>query len=163
MIPDAVRSSVWQNMIEASRLSRYFETLKDQFLKRHFRFRFGLAICGVATALPLAIPEAISFVPYIGVAVVSLVVWDGMADYGGKASSLHLVTMRLEKTVTAYRKLWDDVEDNAKDAESVRRKMDALEQAITQAVSSVNIPTNEKLNVRTARDAYETERQRYAG
>ena len=85
---DATRSAVWQEMLDAARLVRYYDRMASRQQRRYLGVRLVLlvsAVAGVAAATN-ALPEVIRVAS--GTVIAMLVVWDSHADYANKAAVL---------------------------------------------------------------------------
>ena len=93
MVTEQTRNYVWQELLDAARLVRYYEALSDRHRRNHSRVRFLLlaAATGSIAALLDLIPESTQLFTSAWVAL--LVAWDFVSDYAKKAAVLHTISL----------------------------------------------------------------------
>ncbi|MDE0478689.1 MAG: hypothetical protein OXI13_03575 [Gammaproteobacteria bacterium] len=165
MVTDTIRTSIWDNMVEADRIAKYYGCIRSRYSCQHTAVRVLLALSGGITALSVFF----QWVPLIpissGVAVVGLVVFDFMADVQGKAKEVHLAQIGLDRIVSSYRMLWLKVEDSIVDSEQARAEIERLESEVDR-ITSLDLPDFRGLIEKSGSAVhrlYELERKRYVG
>lgn len=165
MATDGTRNDVWQAILDAARLVRYYEALADRHRRRHQAVRFMLLIAaaaGVATVLDLLpdLGQALA-----GGLVAVLVAWDFVADYAKKAALLHTISLECSALESDWRELWHEVNDWKADDAAIRDAMRALNRRTLEATGragTADIREDERLNQKCAESAYKVVADRYA-
>ena len=108
-----LRNAVWQQLLDAERLTRYYGELADRFRRRHKVPRYLMAASSVAGAAAIMfeavwIPDG-AYVPAF-LLVIAAVVWDFMHDYGDKAAILYSISVECGEYETELQDLWRSVD-----------------------------------------------------
>ena len=167
-ISDRIRHEAWQGYIDAARLYRYYTMLSAQFYgkRRALQFLLGFAAVGGLSRFIGLFPEDATWVSELAsVAVLVIVVWDFMADYATKASVLHSISVECGKQESAWRALWDEIDDESADEEDIRKRVRALEAdlLIATAVAGYSgVKEHRALNETATKEVYTVMAARYA-
>ena len=165
MVSDQTRNDVWQDLLDVTRLARYYGALSDRHRRNHSAIRFLLlaaAAGGIAALLNLlpAIAQLIA-----GGLIALVVAWDFVSDYAKKAAVLHTISVECDRLQNEWRELWNEANNpEASDAE-VREQNIQLAQRIsyvTGRAGDANIRENRKLNEECAKAAYKVMTDQYA-
>lgn len=165
MTTDRTRNGVWQELLDAARLVRYYEALSDRYRRNHFVVRFLLlaaAASGVAALLDLLPP---GFQLAAGGLVALLVVWDAVSDYARKAAILHAIGLECDALEDEWRELWADIEDRDIDDAEVWRRNRRLARRLSEVTGwagLVDVREDRKLNLRCEADAHRVTAARHA-
>ncbi len=110
---------IWHDMLEAARLSRYYDRLATRFRRRYFAT--NVVISGfsllAATVLLVDLPAAASASLFFAVSI--LVVWNSYSDYSKRAMIAHYVSRRCSQITIEFRHIWYD-EDTDTTIERIR-------------------------------------------
>ena len=165
MVSETTRNEVWQELLDAARLLRYYETLSDRHRRKHRIIQVLLmaaATSGIATVLDL-MP---GFTQQIaGAAVAILVVWDFNGDYAKKAAVLHAIYIECSRLESRWHKLWLEIDRPDLDDADALHQCEILGQRlldITSEAGPAGVEIDAELNRTCAEDAYEVMRERYA-
>lgn len=165
MVSEQTRNDVWQELLDVTRLVRYYGALSDRHRRNHTAVRFLLlaaAAGGIAALLDL-LPQIVQLVA--GGLIALLVAWDFVSDYAKKAAVLHTIDIECGLLEIEWRELWNEANDpEASDAE-VREKNRRLAERIsyvTARAGDADIPENRKLNEECAKAAYRVVADQYA-
>ena len=160
MVSDQTRNDIWQELLDVTRLVRYYGALSDRHRRNHSTIRFLLlaaAAGGIAALLDL-LPQIVQLIA--GGLIALVVAWDFVSDYAKKAAVLHTINIECGLLEIEWRELWNE----ANDAE-VREKNRRLSERIsyvTARAGDANIPENRKLNEECAKAAYRVVADQYA-
>ena len=164
MINSATRDWVWQSLLDAARLSRYYQKVETKFRKCHFGIRFLLLLSAMAGIAPL-VSESPGAIPTIGAAGIAvLVVLDFMMDYSTKISTLHSISVECGSLEGKWHGLWAECDLPEVREHDIRQKCRELierSEEITSMAGAANIRVYEKLNQDTAEEANQVIRDRY--
>ena len=165
MVSDQTRNAVWQDLLDAARLVRYYDALSDRYRRNHAVVRFLLlaaAAGGIAALLDLlpAIAQLIA-----GGLVALLVAWDFVSDYARKAAVLHAIGLECGELENEWRELWAEVNDSEADEAEARRRSRQLARKLLNATGwagYADIPENRRLNEECEKAAHRVVADRYA-
>ena len=93
MVSERTRNEVWRELLDAARLTRYYEALADRHRPNHTLTRLFLlatAASGIAALLDV-LPDVVRLVA--GGLIAFVVAWDFVADYAKKAAILHAISL----------------------------------------------------------------------
>lgn len=165
MVSDQTRNDVWQDLLDVTRLVRYYGALSDRHRRNHSAIRLLLlaaAAVGIAALLDL-LPQIVQLIA--GGIIALVVAWDFVSDYAKKAAVLHTINIDCGLLEIEWRELWNEANDpEASDAE-VREKNRRLAERIsyvTARAGNANIPENRKLNEECEKSAYKVIQDKYA-
>ena len=165
MVSETTRNEVWQELLDASRLVRYYSKLSDRYSRNRRIVQFLLmaaATGGIATLVNL-LPQFIQQIAAAAVAI--LVAWDFFADYAKKAAVLHAICIECNRLEGEWRQLWVDIDQSNLDDAGVRRQCASLRRRlneVTARVGLVGVQEDAALNKQCAEDAYKVMQARYA-
>ena len=164
-VTGATRNAVWQEMLDAARLVRYYDRMARQQQQRHRAIRivlFASATAGMASAID-ALPEAVRIAS--GALVALLVAWDFLADYANRAAILGVIRGECGEVEDELHDLWGGVQSGSVDDGGTRRALSILKRRVTRVTAragAANVSTDERLNVRCEEDAFRALSDRYA-
>lgn len=165
MVSDQIRNEVWQDLLDVTRLVRYYAALSDRY-KRNYNIVRGLlliaATSGIAAFLD-ALPSIAQLISGAGIALI--VAWDFVSDYGRKAAVSHAIRLQCGELENEWRDLWRSVDDGTIANEEALHSNRQLLQRITSLTGNVgyaDIREDHKLNETQAADAYKIMEERYA-
>ena len=159
-----IREEVWDQMLEAECLVRYYDTLTKRYRNRHKWLRaFILFDAMLAIGFLLKPLDPIASV-IVGVLLAVAVVWDVIADYASKIALLSIICMECMQVLNDLRFLWEDVDQEIVDEPTLRQRSHALTKKLTD-VTSRAIPANisgpKALYEKEAEEAYQVMMDRY--
>ena len=161
-LSDATRNYVWQAMLDGVRYVRYYEALQQRYNRRHQIFRFMLGLAGVCTALPL-VPVFPSIVTSVsGLAVVGLLIWEFVHDYGPKAAALLVASEGLGDLEIRWRALWEEINNDSLTNEMARERTVELQEATQNLVRGIDIHRDDGLIDLCQRESFQSEEYRYS-
>ena len=108
-----LRNAVWQQLLDAERLMRYYSELTDRYRRRKMVPRILMAASSVGGAASIMIDaEWIPDEAYLPafLLVVAAVVWDFMHDYGDKAAILYSISVECGEYAIELHELWRSVD-----------------------------------------------------
>ena len=155
------RSQLWYNMLDAERLSRYYSGLADRWRKLHMGFSLVTMLSSLAAAMMVLTPIEGSWVSWVSVGlfmlVGSLTAVLLVYDFSGRAQIARTVSEQVREIFVDlnriwYREQWSDSEGVVQDLE---RKLDAI--------TRVDLTSDNKLNERCGKEAYEAMEYEYGG
>jgi len=165
MVSDQTRNEVWQDLLDVSRLVRYYDALSDVHRRNHAIIRFVLlaaAAGGIASLLDLLPPIA----QLAASGFIALVVaWDFASDYARKAAVLHTISLECGLLEIEWRDLWNDANNPDASDDEVRERNAQLSRRIAGATGragDAGIRENRKLNEECERAAYRIIEDKYA-
>lgn len=165
MVSDQIRNEVWQDLLDVTRLVRYYAALSDRY-KRNYNIVRGLlliaATSGIAAFLD-ALPPIAQLISGVGIALI--VAWDFVSDYGRKAAVSHAIRLQCGELENEWRDLWRNVDDGTIANEEALHSNRQLLQRITSLTGNAgyaDIREDHKLNETQAADAYKIMEERYA-
>ena len=165
MVSDTTRNAVWQELLDAARLVRYYSSLADRHRRKQRIMQILLmaaAISGIAALLdPLP-----AFMAQIAVAAIAiLVTWDFFGDYARKAAVLHVICIECNRIESQWQTLWLEIDrpdledtDALRQCETLGRRLNE----ITGQAGLVGVAVDAQLNKTCAEDTYKVMQERYA-
>ena len=147
MVTDTTRNDVWQQMLDAARLVRYYERIADRYRQRHFRLRMALLVLALggasttAAVLPdytlLGVAQAAASLAFI-----VLVALDVLGGHAKKAAVLDSIRRECVELETELRSLWSEIETGELlDKEARRRYLD-LERQVNRVTDRPEAQTS---------------------
>lgn len=142
------RDAIWNGLLDAARLDRYYSALATRFQRRHVGFNFFIAISslGAATILLVEWPQWISAVLFLAVA--GAVTWTHYAEYSKRATIAFVTSQRCRELSVSWRELWRE-----QDAPAAAARVSELSRQLNQ-ITSVEMNIDDELNKRCAYEAY---------
>ena len=163
-VTSGTRHAVWNDMLDASRMSRYAEKTESRYRMRHLSVRFGLLLSATAsvTALKDMLPDGWRMLPELAIA--TLIIFDFLMDYATKIAALNSARRECQSLENDWRDLWQDVDSEHSTDADIRKRNKELLARLDRAVAPMDllVKVNEKINVATTADAYNVTRDRYA-
>ena len=167
MVSDRTRQEVWQELLDIDRTCRYYEAVHSSATQWHFFIRIAtlLLIAGSITAILDLLPWFNSIITAIvAVLVTGLTVWDAVSGYPKKAAIAQAIHFQCSKLRVELRDLWLSVDDETVDEAEIRQQVRYLARTSKETenwAGFVDIDTNQKLNKKTTKAAYDTIADRY--
>ena len=166
MVTEQTRNYVWQELLDAARLVRYYEALSDRHRRNHSRVRFLLlaAATGSIAALLDLIPEITQLFTSAGVAL--LVAWDFVSDYAKKAAVLHTISLECSALEIEFQGLWLETDNPKASDNEIRSKGKQLERRmleVTGWAGNADVREDSKLNEKCEVIANQIMVDKYAG
>ena len=157
-----LRNAVWQQLLDAERLLRYYGELADRYRRRKMLPRFLMAASSIAGAAAILldvewIPDE-AYLPAF-LLVVAAVVWDFMHDYGGKAAILYSISVECGEFETELQELWRSVDASPPPEEAfVRTRLKDIASAmgrVTARAGYAGIRDDDALIDKTQKEGFE--------
>ena len=170
MVSMSVRAKVWYDLLEISRISRYFEVLGKRYKRAKYTTRILLAVSGVGVVTSLLNLLPYSLLPYketvaavSGVVIAIVALLDMLVDPGATADALDAIRRYLTKYEFELRNLWERIEAGLVDDDdkALTESSEILRNAQYSA-ESVSLNTRKRLNRKCAAETYAVETKRYA-
>ena len=164
MVTEQVRVAVWSCMLDASRVTRYAETMGARYRLRHVLIRFGLllAASGSVATVVTALPDLLRAI--FGIAIAALVAADFMFDYATKIATLDSAKRETATLESDWQDLWLDVNVPESDDAGIRRRNTELVRRFERATGPMDshVRVDQKANVESAKIAYKVTSDQYA-
>ena len=163
-----LRSEAWNGLLDAARLTRYYQGLSDRYHRAHLWLRITLAAAsfGILSPSLFDIPAdkgGTEFSILAGVLVAVCVIADLVGRFSDKGALLHQVAVDCKKAEDAWRILWNDNDDPSHSPQELtQRYQELLGQDATEAVGKAQIIESKKLNHQCWEDVLKVETHRYA-
>lgn len=167
MVSDRTRQEVWQELLDIDRTCRYYEAVQSSATRYRFGIRIAtlLLIAGSIAAILDLLPWFNSIVAAIvAVVVTGLTVWDAVADYSKKAAIAQTIHFQCSKLRVEIRDLWLSVDDETVDEAEMRQQVRNLALRSKESenwAGFVDITTDQRLNKKTTKAAYDAVTDRY--
>lgn len=161
-VTDQTRNDVWQGLIDAGRLARYYQAMAD----RHRRFALWVRLVLVASATG-GVAAFFGLLPEVGQIVAGAfialaVVVDLVFDPQHKAAVLNAIANEVGRLDVKWQSLWGRV-DNTPDEEARYLQatlLDELNRA-TERIGDLGIGENRRLNEICTLETYQVVGQKY--
>ena len=134
-----LRNAVWQQLLDAERLMRYYGELADRYRRRKMVPRILMAVSSIVGAASIMIdaewvPDE-AYLPAF-LLVVAAVVWDFMHDDGDKAAILYSISVECGEYETELHELWRLVDAEHPPEESfIRARLKDIESSMDRATA----------------------------
>ena len=169
MRDDNLRHAVWQALLDAERLGRYYGIRAAAHRHAHRTLRFVLlfaAVGGVTRFLDVLPEVTESISNAAGIVIIALVIWDFMADYGKKAAILHAISIECGDYDLRLRSLWMSLDHaDGEDETAIRAELRAIEDGMLRATARAGyaeVTEHDQDNERATTEAYEVVSARFA-
>lgn len=166
-VSEKLRTSVWNELYENKRVSRYYQ----EVLKQHKLFDWILRCATTLVAI------AITFVPItdylttelkVGVGLLFLILYG--VETMRKSVKVKVLTQARKGCIaidSMWKELWREIESGSVDEETVRLKFSQIvkvrDTIVTSAIVDTQLTENRKLNIKCAREAKENMIHLYEG
>ena len=141
LMDPTLRNAVWQQLLDAERLMRYYGELANRYRRRKMVPRILMAVSSIGGAASIMIDaEWIPDEAYLPafLLVVAAVVWDFMHDYGDKAAILYAISVECSEYETELQNLWLSVDAEQPPEESfIRARLKELTTGMNRATDRV--------------------------
>ena len=163
---EITRNAIWQELLDVTRLGRYYDALADKYRRKHFFIRLLLFLAATGEILaflslfPDHAEQAIKLLAGFFIAV--LVAWDFISDYAKKAAVLHTVGMECGRLETEWKSLWNEL-GNISEDEALEKNKDLSMRIseITGWAGQAGINEDSELNRKCTMETYEVIREKY--
>ena len=174
MISSATRNAVWNDMLHARRLVRYYEEMSRRYRLYDSAIRWILLISASGITLKFATTKLRPMLPedvavwaegVLGLIVVLAVLLDLFEQFGRKAEVLRTAGAQCSELASQWDKLWLDLNaSEVKDAD-IRSRNAALDSRITLETdrADAKVRENRRVNLRCAAAADKEIRERFVG
>lgn len=169
MVSETTRNAVWQELLNAARLVRYYSSLADRHRRNGRIIQFLLmaaatsGIAGLLDLLPAFIQQTAAAAAAAAVAI--LVVCDFFGDYAWKAAVLHVICIECNRIESQWQTLWLEIDrPDLEDADALRQceTLGRRLNEITGQAGLVGVAVDAQLNKTCAEDTYKVMQERYA-
>ena len=165
MVTEQVRVAVWSYMLDASRVTRYAETMGARYRLRHMLIRFGLLLAAsgsVATVVtappgPLCAPFSASQLPRLSQPI-------SCSTTPPRSPRWTLRRGETAALESDWQDLWLDVNVPESDDAGIRRRNTELVRRFERATGPMDshVRVDQKANVESAKIAYKVTSDQYA-
>ena len=154
-----IRTVVWEGMIEIDRLGRYYGGLASKLARIDKAMTVAVTVFAVGTVYSLPTGGIVTLM--LALATVAASVCPLVFRYGNAILSASNCQTRLGELGTEWQALWLDVDIiNEEEAKARWKELSKRQDGILAFQSSR--PVDEKLNLKTAKDAHEYWTKKYA-
>ena len=147
---------VWNGLVNAERLSRYYGRLAARLERRQFIFTVSIVTCSTLAAATLLtqLPSLVQAV--LSLVVAAAVIWSSYSGYSKKAAISSGIRAQCEDIAVSWKELWSDV--SSMDQEDILRRAADLERRLNRATTNADLNglIDERLNERCAKETYES-------
>ena len=164
-----LRHEIWQGLLDAARLVRYYESLYNRYQRWHQVVRVVLlaSATGVIWLLAgnLSDPWTDVLQPTLGVAIVLVVIVDLVGRFAEKAAVLHTISVNCSQLDNEWHQLWADCQEAEVSAADLAHRNAELSQRLTEVTSAAgeaHILDSRRLNEKCWAEACRVEELRYA-
>ena len=160
-VSEEARAAVWNGLLDTARYHRYFDVLARRYGKREKLHRFVLAALGAGALGILAqfIPE--DAIAVVGAGIIAFTIWDLVDNPTRKAALANLARSRIVEFEAAQRSLWERMQQGEIDDVEALGTHHAVQRELQLALRDIDLATDEKTNIDSAKDVYEAEARRY--
>lgn len=165
MVSDTIRNAVWQEILDAARLARYYARLADRHRRKRRTIQLLLMAAAASGIVGVLDPVPAIIQPTAIAAVAILVAWDFFGDYARKAAVLHVICIECNQIETQWQTLWLEIERPDLEDRDAIRQCEMLGQRLNEVTGQagmVGIQVDARLNKTCARDAYKVVQERFA-
>ena len=166
MVSPRTRADIWQDLLDANRLVRYYEALTNRY--QLWQQAIRLLLLAIIVSNLGAFGDLLPRFLQISVALVLglLIAWDWVIDPTKKAFILHEISKGCSSVCNELETLWRKIDTvDMYDAEA-QKKLDELSiriQEVTNRVGDAKIRDSQKMNAKCADATYRVLREKYAG
>lgn len=167
MVSKHIEDEIWKFLFNTNTYVRYYEKLTNSYLKKYRWLRFWLLViaAGELGAVMELLPDflKIYLLTLLPFSIIVLVAVDFVADYGRKASMLHVISMECSELEIEVHRLWTDRE-SIEDEEAIE-KISRISQKLLESTGKAGkfgIEDDSKLHEISTKDASEYLTNHYA-
>lgn len=164
MVTEQVRVAVWSCMLDASRVTRYAETMGARYRLRHMLIRFGLLLAASGSVATVVTPLPDLWLAILGIAITALVAADFMFDYATKIATLDFAKSGIAALESDWQDLWLDVNEPGSDDAGIRQRNTELVRQFERVTGPMDshVGVDQKVNIESAKSAYKVTSDQYA-
>ena len=159
MVTEATKVAVWQGLLTASRVSRYYSAIYDRHLKRKYWQNVLEGFVGVLALGSFISPWAV-FVPIAGALLILVLVlgkyWTNQVDF------LSSVDLDLSEISVQYKHLFEQTNADLIEESVASYAHSSLSQLMLKTCARVDIPLDKPLAQKTQEEAYSVAEGWYA-
>ena len=159
MVTEATKVAVWQGLLTATRVSRYYSAIYDRHLKRK-HWQNTVEGCAGILALGSFISPWTVFVPIAGALLILVLVLGRY--WTNQAALLSSVDHDLAEISMKYKQLFEQANADQIEESVARYAHTSLSQMIVSTCARVDVPLDEKLSQKTQEEAYSVAEGWYA-
>ena len=165
MISPRTRADVWQDLLDADRLVRYYEALANRYRlwQQVIRLLMLTIIISNLGAFVDLLPRFLQISAAIGLAL--LMAWDWVLEPAKKAFVLHETSKGCSLVCNENEALWRKVDTIDMNDAEVQKELAALSiriQEVTDRVGDAKITDNQKMNAKCTDATYRAVSEKYA-
>lgn len=156
------RAAIWNGLLDATRYHRYFDLLSRRYEKAEKFHRFVMAAFGIG-----ALGSFFDFMPtwifpVIGCVIFVLTIWNLVDNPAKKTALANLALGRIAELEHEQRHLWERVQQGRIDDMEALGLNRGIQKEIESALRDIDLRTNDRANIESAKGAYTVESDRYA-
>ncbi len=164
MVTKETRNEVWDQLIDATRLARYYDALASRYRQWHSIVKFFLLLFTLIASSSFLNLFPVFVHGTAAVALIFLITWDFTFEYAEKAAVLHTISMECSKLEVQWRELWAAANTAGAEDDSIYASNQQLIQHIIEVTGRTgyaNIPPHPKINQQCTEEAYQVLQARY--
>ena len=154
----AVRNILWGKLLDAARVSHYYQTIADRYRRWNLSLKISLpllAVINVGAALSLLPEEVLSETARAGVLatssilIMAVVVWDLVKDYGRRVLVLSEIAKDCRNLEREWEFLWEKFDRYEIDSQTASDENRQLQIKLDEATSKMDLtglPDDERTN-----------------
>lgn len=163
MVSEQTRNDIWQGLLDAARLDRYYEALAERYRQRHLALRILLLLAAIGGMVSLleVLPRVAQLVA--GLAIIVLVALDFAFNLARKTSVLNLINIECTALGNEWKSLWaslDRISDDDACCENDRLARRLVK--VTGWARHAEVGVDDALNEKCERVAYKVISEEYA-
>ncbi len=162
MVSDQTYESIWDGLLEVTRVVRYFAILESKCRRRSnlVRLVLGVSGCGAFASAFNLLPEMSMAI--FGASVSILVIYDFVFDPTRNLIQLNLVNSQLSEIEIKYRSLWERTRSGAESEEDALEKKEKIMLQMNNIASRCDHKLDSKVIEAAQEEAFKVEETRYA-
>ena len=164
MASNDVRGRGWQDLLEMSRYSRYFDGMLRRYSRCRTMLRILLGISGIGGIASLLnfVPNPALWVQISGAAIGVVVIVDLVLNPSEKAAILGVTCSYMSEYERQLRTLWEGLDVEGWDDKEILSKSAEISQHAVTAADLISLATRKGLNQKCTEEVYTVEANRYA-
>ncbi len=162
--PDPFRNRIWNGMMDAERISRYYMAVSVKMNRMQFFFSIFIVSSSILLSGGLITDSlARPWLALVSIGLLIATVWSSYCDYSKRASIASVIADKCRDVALEWKNLWvkyelPDVMVSLEQIEYLDKRMDAI-------TSSIHIPSlglSERTNKKCAEEAYAVINQEFS-